>query len=315
MADAVTDLLKRRIAALESAYAQQSRALDDLTRQFERITRNGLTGLQAQSGFFQFAGDVARLDHLTMQARVPDNASGFNIISAVDEYQLDQADLDAHHPRIFYIVIRNGTSWTNQIQVNQDGTGYADFDLLDHPGTEATATIGVKSGSVFGSFVTKVTASAAKCYPTDNVFLWLGGRTSDPTYAEDGMLWYRDDLDAFYARVNGATVKLTVSGQNNFGDQSTKTIATGAITVTNSYHLVDTEAAAATDDLDTISGTVSGQVYIFRAANSARTVVFKDGTGNLKLAGDHSLDNGEDTITLISDGTNLYEIARSNNGA
>jgi hypothetical protein len=54
---------------------------------------------------------------------------------------------------------------------------------------------------------------------------------------------------------------------------------------------------------------------VLRAADSARTVVAKDGTGNLKLVGDFSLNNAEDRLTLRSDGTNLYELARSDSGA
>jgi hypothetical protein len=56
-------------------------------------------------------------------------------------------------------------------------------------------------------------------------------------------------------------------------------------------------------------------VIILQAAHTDRTVVVKDGTGNLKLAGDFSLDNTEDTIQLIYNGSNWCEITRSNNGA
>ena len=78
---------------------------------------------------------------------------------------------------------------------------------------------------------------------------------------------------------------------------------------------VDTEAVAATDDLDTITGGVSGDILILAAADSARTIVCKDGTGNMKLAGDFSLDNAEDRIVLMYEGTTWYELSRSDNGA
>jgi hypothetical protein len=99
------------------------------------------------------------------------------------------------------------------------------------------------------------------------------------------------------------------------------TIASGVAAFDESSHLsriftVDTESAGATDDLDTINGGKHGQLVIVRAANSSRTIVCKDGTGNLKLAGDHSLDNTEDSITLLNvSGTTWIELARSNNGA
>lgn len=91
------------------------------------------------------------------------------------------------------------------------------------------------------------------------------------------------------------------------------TIASGEISVVQTYHTVDTEADAASDDLDTINGGVEGQFLVIRAANSARTVVAKDGTGNLSLAGDFSLTNGEDTLTLLCRGADWVEISRSDN--
>ena len=126
----------------------------------------------------------------------------------------------------------------------------------------------------------------------------------------DGQEWYRSDIDTFRVRANGITRNLTMDGTN-----TTLTIATGAVTATTSFHAIDTEAAGATDDLDTISGGQTGQVLYIHAANGARDVVAKDGTGNLKLAGDFTMDNAEDTLTLIFDGTNWLELARSGNGA
>jgi hypothetical protein len=122
----------------------------------------------------------------------------------------------------------------------------------------------------------------------------------------------------------GDCTKVVIEG-NAYGDTVTPidaalrsyVIASGAVTLTgsSSFVLIDTEAAAATDDLDTISGGQFGQITTFSAVNAARTVVFKDGTGNLRLAGDFSLDNSEDSITCVFNGTNWLEIARSDNGA
>lgn len=114
--------------------------------------------------------------------------------------------------------------------------------------------------------------------------------------------------------VDGANDLVTVAGKINTPNNA-KTIAAGAITTTSGLCIVDTEAAAASDDLDTINGGVDGMILVIRAANSARTVVAKDGTGNMKLAGDFSLDNAEDTLIMISDATNWYELSRSDNGA
>lgn len=91
------------------------------------------------------------------------------------------------------------------------------------------------------------------------------------------------------------------------------TIATGAITATQSYHTIDTQSDASTDDLDTINGGNTGDMLMLEAANGARTVVVKDGTGNLRTAGDFSMDTTHDRITFLMEGTDWFELARSNN--
>lgn len=93
------------------------------------------------------------------------------------------------------------------------------------------------------------------------------------------------------------------------------TIATGAITAYLDWHTVSTEAAAATDDLDTVSGGVDGGILTLRATLSTTDVVVKDGTGNMKLAGDFTMNNLEDTITLRYMSGTWYELSRSDNGA
>lgn len=96
------------------------------------------------------------------------------------------------------------------------------------------------------------------------------------------------------------------------------TIATGAITVVNSNHKIDTEAAAASDDLDTINGGYDGMLLALSAVDDARTVVLKHGTGNIFLHGaaDFSLDNTLDQQLLIKRGSNWIALAPgANNGA
>lgn len=87
---------------------------------------------------------------------------------------------------------------------------------------------------------------------------------------------------------------------------TTLTIATGAVTATQSIHALDTESAAASDDLDTISGMVIGNWYRFKIVAAARNVVFKHGTGNLLCWGnqDITLDVTADSAAVYYDGTN-----------
>jgi hypothetical protein len=97
------------------------------------------------------------------------------------------------------------------------------------------------------------------------------------------------------------------------------TVAGGILTLPNSAseYQVDTEGGAATDDLDTINGTVAGQIVVFAIANNARITTFKHGTGNLKMQSsiDFIPTDVNSRIVFIGDGTNLCEISRSSAGA
>ena len=95
------------------------------------------------------------------------------------------------------------------------------------------------------------------------------------------------------------------------------TIDSGTITLTGYDQIrlvrIETEGAAATDNLDKIDGGVAGDIIICRAYDTTHTVVLTDNTENLRLAGDCTLDASTDTITLIYRDTVWIEIARSNN--
>lgn len=82
------------------------------------------------------------------------------------------------------------------------------------------------------------------------------------------------------------------------------TIASGAITVTSGWHLVDTQGDASTDDLDTINGGVFGQNLRISPASGSRDVVVKHNTGNIKCPGgtDITLAHDTDMVELIKYG-------------
>lgn len=77
------------------------------------------------------------------------------------------------------------------------------------------------------------------------------------------------------------------------------TISADSVTAFMDWHWVDTEATAATDDLDTINGGYDGRRLTLFAANASRDVVLKDNTGNLRLNGDFLLSQIQDSITLM----------------
>ena len=97
------------------------------------------------------------------------------------------------------------------------------------------------------------------------------------------------------------------------------TIATGAVTATGSFHTIDTEGAAATDDLDTINGGSLGDILVLITANSARDVTVRDASvsgGNINTAGAASftLTSVAATMMLMQTVTGSWqEISRSAN--
>lgn len=99
--------------------------------------------------------------------------------------------------------------------------------------------------------------------------------------------------------------------------RQTLTIASGAVTCPHGLKLLqlETEGAAASDDLDTISYTGrEGDRIGVRITNDARNVVLRDATGNLQLASDCTLDDTNDSITLEWRGSSWSEVCRSING-
>lgn len=90
-------------------------------------------------------------------------------------------------------------------------------------------------------------------------------------------------------------------------------IADGAITVTQSHHLVETQGLAAADDLDTIHGGKVGDLLVLRSVNTARKTTVKDNTGNIRCGGDFTLGNSSSIMVLILEDNGWKCIAKALN--
>lgn len=87
-----------------------------------------------------------------------------------------------------------------------------------------------------------------------------------------------------------------------FTDAGVLTISSGAVNAWAGYHTIDTEGAAASDDLNSINGpTVAGRMLRIQAENDARTVVVKHNVGNIynPSGGDITLDTAYGIVDLI----------------
>lgn len=98
-------------------------------------------------------------------------------------------------------------------------------------------------------------------------------------------------------------------------DAESLTIASGVITLPAStaptiwYIVVDTEAAAATDDLDTISGGAEGDLLFIRTAASTRDVTLTE-AGNLDVSGtSETLANVGAHMPFIKVGSTWFKFA------
>ena len=87
------------------------------------------------------------------------------------------------------------------------------------------------------------------------------------------------------------------------GSDTALTIATGVVTLSNnsSSYVLDTEGAAATDDLDTISGGQDGQIIFIKSTANARNVVLKHATGNIWNPQNNNAANRDITLDIATD--------------
>jgi hypothetical protein len=114
----------------------------------------------------------------------------------------------------------------------------------------------------------------------------------------NGQVLSSDGTDVVWANATNNKLIIPISSE--------LTISSGAITITDSRHTIDTESDAATDNLETISGGTAGQILVISTADSARDVVLKHGTGNIitPYSTDITLYSTSDRATLEYDGTN-----------
>src|SRR3990172_5719051 len=126
--------------------------------------------------------------------------------------------------------------------------------------------------------------------------------------AADVLIPVNDLIDAINAELTGNPTATYERDWIKITAPTELTIAAGVITVTKMLHTVDTQADAASDDLDTINGLEDGHICILKCADAGRTVVLKHATGNLALPGNEDvyLDEHERSVMLIGISSSVY---------
>lgn len=206
--------------------------------------------------------------------------------------------------------------------VGIDSDGGLDVDLATNADlvniTNAAADIAAGAGvvTVYGSNASGQTNAA---YLLRLAWKANGDAQDHFILCEDNSTGAANNGDDMFKVDSGGNVtsagKVSIGTFLNLGAATELTLSGDAATVTRSYHTVDTEGDGATDDLSTINGGTEGDVVVLRANNSGRTVVVKNGVGNIICGADVTLDNAQDTITLLFDGSNWLKISSADNAA
>lgn len=109
----------------------------------------------------------------------------------------------------------------------------------------------------------------------------LQGLTEQLSAAGTDVLLIADATNGQAKKIQVSNLLSTGATSINLPDSTELTIASGAVTVTQSTHTIDTEADAAGDDLDTINMPAIVNVAWMKAENGSRAVTIKHGTGNI----------------------------------
>jgi hypothetical protein len=237
-----------------------------------------------------------------------DNTASYNwLFDDVDEMRLDTSALypttDAG--------LDLGTSSLGWNDLHFGADGVINFDggdvLITHAANDLAFTgvtgdysfddtVGV-TGSVTASV--NVTATAGDVTSGDDVI--VGDDVLMPNGGTVG--WNSNEVNITHT----GSDTISVQGGSFGFHQDSDTIVSGAIGYSRSYVVVDTEGAAATDDLITMTAApIGGVPKWIQAANDARTVVIKgDSSGNIVSSngGDCILDDAEDMAMLMYNST------------
>jgi hypothetical protein len=146
-----------------------------------------------------------------------------------------------------------------------------------------------------------------------NIALYTNGQWTK-IVPRRGWQLYDANTQGLYIWTGSAWSLVVVSGAifGVTGGPEFPTIASDTLTVTKSYAVPAPESGSS-DNLATINGLADGLMLIL-SGTAGKTITVKDGTGNLKMAGDFVMDNFDDTITFIKRGSSWLELCRSNNG-
>jgi hypothetical protein len=122
---------------------------------------------------------------------------------------------------------------------------------------------------------------------------------------------FADDNYVLYGSVSGLVIHadriyVTVLSA---GAADPLMVDAGEIAVTHSFHSIETEGSVGSDDLETITGGVEGDLLFLTPYDSAHSIAVKNGAGNITLNGgkDYTL-TGAKTLLLLKGSTGWSDV-------
>ena len=111
---------------------------------------------------------------------------------------------------------------------------------------------------------------------------------------------YRYKINPFSGKLDLVSAGGVSAG--SWGAMTTKTISSGAVALDGpGRYAIDTEGAAASDTLKTITGLSDGHEIMLAPASPVRMVVVSNGAWNLRLQADFQLSTINDGMRLVCD--------------
>jgi hypothetical protein len=207
--------------------------------------------------------------------------------------------------------------WTDQYKIRAKNFTDGQYVEYFEPGTGIPGFVSKGGTASANSFWQRTIRSATTSSLANEVHQATNSALTGPIANGDSFVqwtnWTTKLLELYgngdiYHRTGTFNFDGTATKINSFfvrSPGSNLTISAGAITSVKSFHLIDTQDAAATDDLDTITaGASNGQLLLLKPVNSAHDVTLTE-VGNILVAGGATrvLDNTSTSIELMWDST------------
>jgi hypothetical protein len=179
--------------------------------------------------------------------------------------------------------------------------------IVDTEGAASTDDLAtINNGSVGRQMFISITNAArqVRIVQSGNIRLPNSGATVTLTNTNQ-VVWLKHDGTNWVGLLVPTGILLS------HGPNGSLTIASGAITISQTRNNISNESSAAVDDLDTINGGNVGDVITLLNANATQATVIRHNTGNIRLVGqrDRVLHGTADQIVLMWTGVFWIEYA------